>query len=176
MRTTHGETRVRLAAWLALALGLVGEVPAAGAAQEAAHAGDPVLSIRVYADSGVDQTTVGGAQQSAQRLLDAAGLTTHWRVCDRSAACEPLSQRRLAERFGCDPSNISVLVDRLVERELVERRPDPSDGRVKLIAATPEGRALAERCCADREWLSAALDRLDAGQRDALQDALALLL
>ena len=63
------------------------------------------------------------------------------------AACEPLSQRALAERFGCDPSNISVLVDRLVERELVERRPDPSDGRVKLIAATDAGRALADRCC-----------------------------
>ena len=57
------------------------------------------------------------------------------------ASCEPLSQRALAARFGCDPSNISVIVDRLVERELVERRPDPGDGRVKLIAATDAGRS-----------------------------------
>ena len=119
---------------------------------------------------------VGRFLADYERAAVAHGLTlTQARVLG-FAACEPLSQRQLAERFGCDPSNISVLVDRLVERELVERRPDPSDGRVKLIAATPAGRALAERCCADREWLSAALDRLDAGQRDALQDALALLL
>ena len=118
---------------------------------------------------------VGRFLADYERAASAHGLTLPQARALGFAACEPLSQRHLAERFGCDPSNISVLVDRLVERELVERRPDPSDGRVKLIAATAEGRALAERCCADREWLTSTLDALDPEQRDALRDALALL-
>jgi DNA-binding MarR family transcriptional regulator len=92
------------------------------------------------------------------------------------AAGEPLSQRRLASHFGCDPSNISLIVDRLVERGLVERLPDPGDGRVKLIAATPEGHALAVACCKSREWLNPALDGLSPARRDALQDAITALM
>ena len=118
---------------------------------------------------------VGRFLADYERAATAHGLTLPQARALGFAACEPLSQRRLAERFGCDPSNISVLVDRLVERELVERRPDPRDGRVKLIAATHEGRALAERCCADREWLTSTLDALGPEQRDALRAALALL-
>jgi DNA-binding MarR family transcriptional regulator len=91
------------------------------------------------------------------------------------AACEPPSQRRLAEHFGCDPSNISVIVDGLVERDLVRRRPDPRDGRVKLVDATASGRALAERCCREREWLGPALDRLTPEQLELVRTALALL-
>jgi DNA-binding MarR family transcriptional regulator len=92
------------------------------------------------------------------------------------ATCEPLSQRALAARFGCDPSNISVLVDRLVERELVERLPDPADGRVKLIAATDAGRELAEACCRDREWLGDALHALEPDECESVHAALTLLL
>jgi DNA-binding MarR family transcriptional regulator len=91
------------------------------------------------------------------------------------AACEPLSQRRLAEHFGCDPSNISVIVDRLVERGLVSRRPSPDDGRVKLIVATDEGRGLAERCSRERPWLGPALAALSSGERATVREALALL-
>lgn len=92
------------------------------------------------------------------------------------AACEPQSQRRLAAHFGCDPSNVSLIVDRLVERGLVERLPDPGDRRVKLVTATAEGRELAARCCEDREWLGPALARLEPAQVDAVHDALRLLL
>ena len=82
---------------------------------------------------------VGRFLADYERAANAHGLTlTQARVLG-FAACEPLSQRRLAEHFGCDPSNISVLVDRLAERELVERQPDPRDGRVKLVVATEPG-------------------------------------
>jgi DNA-binding MarR family transcriptional regulator len=118
---------------------------------------------------------VGRFLADYERAANAHGLTlTQARVLG-FAACEPLSQRQLAARFGCDPSNISVLVDRLVERELVERRPDPSDGRVKLIAATDGGRELATRCCTDREWLGPALDGLDAEQLETVRIALRFL-
>ena len=118
---------------------------------------------------------VGRFLADYERAAQAHGLTlTQARVLG-FASCEPLSQRQLAARFGCDPSNISVLVDRLVERELVERRPDPSDGRVKLIATTDTGRELANRCCQDREWLGPALDGLDAEELAVVRAALTLL-
>lgn len=52
----------------------------------------------------------------------------------------PMPMRRLAERMGCDPSNITGIVDRLEDKGLVERGADSSDRRVKQISATPAGR------------------------------------
>ncbi|MFD4527395.1 MarR family winged helix-turn-helix transcriptional regulator [Streptomyces sp. NPDC058470] len=56
---------------------------------------------------------------------------------------EPLPMRRLAQKLKCEPSNVTGIVDRLEVRGLVERRPDPSDRRVKLAAATEEGLRVA---------------------------------
>src|SRR3954464_11379124 len=56
---------------------------------------------------------------------------------------EPLPMRRLAQRLKCEPSNVTGIVDRLGARGLAERRPDPSDRRVKLAAVTEEGRRVA---------------------------------
>ena len=52
--------------------------------------------------------------------------------------------RKLAQKLKCEPSNVTGIVDRLEARGLVERRPDPADRRVKLAAATDEGRRMAE--------------------------------
>jgi DNA-binding MarR family transcriptional regulator len=119
---------------------------------------------------------VGRFLADYERSAQAHGLTLAQARALGFAACEPLSQRRLAAHFGCDPSNISLLVDRLVERELVERLPDPRDGRVKLVAATAAGLDVAMRCCQDREWLGPALDRLEPEQLEAVREALVLLL
>jgi DNA-binding MarR family transcriptional regulator len=50
--------------------------------------------------------------------------------------------RSLAARLNVDASNLSVLIDRLERRGAVERRPDPSDRRVKALALTAEGERL----------------------------------
>ncbi|WP_405816299.1 MarR family transcriptional regulator [Streptomyces sp. NBC_01390] len=55
----------------------------------------------------------------------------------------PLPMRQLARKLRCEPSNVTGIVDRLESRDLVERRPDPSDRRVKLAACTDEGRRVA---------------------------------
>jgi DNA-binding MarR family transcriptional regulator len=52
---------------------------------------------------------------------------------------EPKPMRSLAEAWHCDASNVTWLVDRLEERGLVERRPDPADRRVRAIAMTRRG-------------------------------------
>jgi MarR family transcriptional regulator, organic hydroperoxide resistance regulator len=57
----------------------------------------------------------------------------------------PISMRELAERLKSDPSNLTGLIDRLEARGLVERRPDPTDRRIKGLALTPAGARLRER-------------------------------
>ncbi len=51
----------------------------------------------------------------------------------------------LAETWGFDASYVTALADGLQERGLAERRPHPTDRRVKTIVLTPEGRAKRER-------------------------------
>ncbi|MEL7363306.1 MAG: MarR family transcriptional regulator [Bacteroidota bacterium] len=54
-----------------------------------------------------------------------------------------VSQQTLAARLLVTKGNLTGLLNRLAERGLIERRPDPSDGRVNLIVLTAAGRALA---------------------------------
>jgi DNA-binding MarR family transcriptional regulator len=55
----------------------------------------------------------------------------------------PMGQ--LADYLRCDASNITGIVDRLERRDLVVRRVDPTDRRVKRIALTTAGRELRVR-------------------------------
>lgn len=55
---------------------------------------------------------------------------------------EAVPMRSLAARLDYDASNLSVLVDKLERHGAVERRPDPSDRRVKALVLTPEGERL----------------------------------
>lgn len=55
---------------------------------------------------------------------------------------EPLPMNVLSTYFMCDASNITGIVDRLEAQNLVERRDDPKDRRVKMIALTSHGEAL----------------------------------
>jgi len=63
-------------------------------------------------------------------------------VCDER---DGVTQRRLADDVGLDPSQIVALVDDLEGRGLVVRTPDPNDRRNKLIVATDDGRDLCEQ-------------------------------
>jgi MarR family 2-MHQ and catechol resistance regulon transcriptional repressor len=49
----------------------------------------------------------------------------------------PLSE--ISVRMLCDNSNLTGIVDRLITKGYVERRPDPQDRRVSLICLTPAG-------------------------------------
>jgi DNA-binding MarR family transcriptional regulator len=61
-------------------------------------------------------------------------------------AGERVAQRRLASELGLSPGTVSLRIDRLVQRGLVERRPDPDDGRGALVSLTRNGRELFEAC------------------------------
>ena len=55
--------------------------------------------------------------------------------CDR-----PVRMRELGREVLLSQPGLSRLVDRLVQRGLVERSPDPADGRSVRVALTPAGR------------------------------------
>ncbi|WP_410811449.1 MarR family winged helix-turn-helix transcriptional regulator [Micromonospora sp. 067-2] len=57
----------------------------------------------------------------------------------------PLPARDLAERLGCDRSNVTALVDKLEQVGLVERRTDPADRRQKTLVVTGKGRDVRGR-------------------------------
>lgn len=51
----------------------------------------------------------------------------------------PMRQSALAEHLHADPSTVSRHVAELVGDGLVERQPDPEDGRANLLALTADG-------------------------------------
>ena len=59
----------------------------------------------------------------------------------RALTSEPLHLRQLAERLGMTDQGASKIVDEMERRGYVERRADPSDGRVKQLRLTRRGRA-----------------------------------
>jgi DNA-binding MarR family transcriptional regulator len=52
---------------------------------------------------------------------------------------QPCSMKTLADAWKCDASNVTWLVDRLEEHGLAERRPHPTDRRVRTVALTRKG-------------------------------------
>ncbi len=51
----------------------------------------------------------------------------------------PKSMSALADILKCDASNVTWLIDRLEENGLAERRPHPTDRRIRTVAVTPKG-------------------------------------
>jgi len=55
----------------------------------------------------------------------------------------------IGERLMVHPTSVTNTIDRLVAQELVERRPNPRDGRGVLAAITPAGREVVARATDD---------------------------
>ena len=72
------------------------------------------------------------------RRLQAIGLTPPL-VFVLKLLDQPRPMRSLADELLFDPSYVTSLVDTLETKGLAERRADPSDRRVKLIALTLAG-------------------------------------
>jgi DNA-binding MarR family transcriptional regulator len=100
-------------------------------------------------------------------VADELGLTRTQAVL-LGTASTPGSIRELAERIGCDPSNLTGVVQRLHERGLIVIEPDPADRRVKCIALSEAGVDTVHR-------LNDGGTRLFAAVNAASQDELAVL-
>ena len=90
--------------------------------------------------------------------------------------CGSLTLGRLAEAERVSAPTITRVVALLEEQALVERRPDPADGRATLVQLTDDGQTLLTTVRRQRTaWLADRLDSLDEGQVRRLVDALQVL-
>jgi len=79
------------------------------------------------------------------------------------------TQTHLADHLGIGRASIGSVVDRLEQRGLVERLPDPSDRRVWRVGITADGRSIAVRIRDIDEVLRAELRRgIGREERQAL--------
>ncbi|MFJ9420246.1 MarR family winged helix-turn-helix transcriptional regulator [Streptomyces sp. NPDC101227] len=114
-----------------------------GASGGGARSGRPDLAAMMV--------PLGRALMAAERpVLDAHGLTMWaYSVLLRLDATPIRSQAALAEAIGADKTRLIAVLDDLAARDLIDRRPDPGDRRVRLLSLTPGGRRLRDAVQAD---------------------------
>lgn len=101
-------------------------------------------------------------------VLAAHGLTMWGYVVLLALDRAPVrTQAALAEAIGADKTRIISTLDELQQQGHIERRPDPDDRRVRLLAITDAGRAVknaaqAEIQIGEERWLG----ELDAADRE----------
>ncbi len=97
-------------------------------------------------------------------------------VLFRVEQSEPVRMGVLAHLERITPATLSKVIDSLEALELVEREPDPLDGRVTLIRVSATGRRLIEsQRAATTRALEEALDQMDRGHRELLLESLPAL-
>ncbi|OLT55321.1 MarR family winged helix-turn-helix transcriptional regulator [Cellulosimicrobium sp. CUA-896] len=80
----------------------------------------------------------------------------------------PSGAHHLADVLGVSAATVSGIVDRLVAAGMVERRPDPQDRRVRLVATTRRGADAVRELAAREEPTQHLLERLDLEDLRAL--------
>lgn len=81
------------------------------------------------------------------------------------------SMSAFGKLYGCDPSNITGIVDGLEQKGLVSRRPHPSDRRTKLIHLEQAGKNMQDKIVKRLAESSDHLfDRLNKTERKQLED------
>lgn len=82
----------------------------------------------------------------------------------------------ISEQMGITKAAVSQLVEQMVWLGLLDRIPDPIDRRIKRLALTPKGHALAEKLVdMQRKWVEQFTDSLTSRQREAISDALQVM-
>jgi DNA-binding MarR family transcriptional regulator len=100
-------------------------------------------------------------------VLEAHGLSMWGYIVLSALDRSPVrSQAALADAIGADKTRIIATLDELQERGYIQRRPDPDDRRVRLLALTESGRAVKDAAQAaiqrgEERWLG----RLSANDR-----------
>lgn len=89
------------------------------------------------------------------------------------AEAGPLRPSVIAERFDVDKGAISRQVQQLVDLGLIDRVPDPLDGRASLVSVSDEARRRLDDVTAQRrEWLDVRLGDWDDDELAGFVDVL----
>lgn len=80
-----------------------------------------------------------------KEVADALGMSFYRVKALRRIAKHPYRMSELAAELASDRPYMTLLVDDLEQRGLVQRTQDPADRRSKIVSATPAGLAAAAR-------------------------------
>lgn len=79
----------------------------------------------------------------------------------------------LCSRLNMDPGYLSRTISCLEKLDLVQRTPDPGDGRARILYLTDGGSAMMDELNRrSTQQVSAILEPLDSGQREVLVQAM----
>jgi len=79
-----------------------------------------------------------------QRALEYNLTSAQWRAIGQLSRTDGLTQVALASRLEIEPMTVCRLVDRMEAAGFVERLPNPSDKRAKLVCLTEQSRGLLD--------------------------------
>lgn len=107
-------------------------------------------------------------------LMEEADLhPTHFHILHMVENDGPLKMRAIADKLSIKKSNLTPLVRKLLEKELVARQQDEADKRIVYIQLTDSGRAyLAEKKALLENVMTRRLAPLDEDDRRALSEAM----
>lgn len=124
------------------------------------------------------RVALGRMRRRLRETSDPRELTpSQTSVLSRLSREGPSTASALAAAERVRPQSVAATIAVLEERLLIERCPDPSDGRRQVVSLTATGRDLVDtRRAAGEEWLARALqERLTEPERRVVIDAMALL-
>jgi len=113
------------------------------------------------------QLLAGGLPQQTASLLDYDLTIQQLRAFAFVLAQREVSMTRMADALDIKPNVATGIVQRLVDRHLIQRHEDPGDRRVRLLTVTEQGLALLDELAAI--LLSTARERLSRLSDEQLQ-------
>jgi DNA-binding MarR family transcriptional regulator len=121
--------------------------PAGGGADAAEQPPRPDPACQAAARIWRNMSQLVLERERRKEVTDALGMSFfRIKVLRRiTAAAEPMTLSELAAKLGSDRPYLTLTVDDLTKRGLVERQEHPTDRRSKVVSVTPAGRAAAER-------------------------------
>ena len=115
---------------------------------------------------------LGRIERLAKRLGGMSASSARWRALQVIETYGPLTVGQFSRLDGHAPSSSTRQLRELQRDHLIERRPDPSDGRVSRLAITPEGaRTIRAFETTVGRQVVGVLARLPRADRDAILDA-----
>ncbi|KAA0022288.1 MarR family winged helix-turn-helix transcriptional regulator [Antrihabitans cavernicola] len=124
------------------------------------------------------RVAISRIRRRIKRVYDTRDLTpSQLSVLSRLTQEQNVSASDLAAAEQVRPQSMAAILSSLAERDMIERRPDPNDGRKQLISLSETGREhiRVSRRARD-EWLTRSMqDLYTEDERRTINDALTLL-
>lgn len=113
---------------------------------------------------------VGRVKMAMFRVAESYGLTPVQLFALYAIFHGNTTMGRVAERLHCDASNVTGIVDRLVNQKLVVRSENETDRRTKTLELTAKGREIIQNIT-DGLPETLGCEKLSATEREALHTA-----